>query len=178
MKYTSIITSVFYICILFIVNTNAGNLESIKERNDYGDPADPQLFGRNNINALDEILNLSQEQKDKIREVVSDMRKEFRGKQKHPDVRVWVFTSPSTKRMADLAGYTEALETAGCEIFAGACGINIPPKEAKRLLGGKVQVTDHVKHAYYAPGLMGELDLRTVLKPTEGCVKAALNGKV
>jgi predicted aconitase len=106
------------------------------------------------------------------------LAEKFRGKQKHPDVRVWVFTSPSTKKMADLAGYTEALETAGCEIFAGACGINIPPKEAKRLLEGKVQVTDHVKHAYYAPGLMGDLDLRTVLKPTEGCVKAALNGKV
>ena len=78
----------------------------------------------------------------------------------------------------DLEGYTKTLEDAGCEFFTGACCINIPAKEAKKLLGGKVQVSDHVKHCYYAPTFMGEIGLKTILKPTEECVQAALSGTV
>jgi len=106
------------------------------------------------------------------------LAEKFSGKKKHPDVRVWVFTAPATKAMADLAGYTKILEDAGCEFFSGACGINIPSKEARKLLGGKVQVSDHVKHCYYAPTFMGDIGLRTILRPTEECIQAALSGRV
>ncbi len=106
------------------------------------------------------------------------LAEKFSGKKKHPDVRVWVFTAPATKAMADLAGYTRILEDAGCEFFSGACGINIPSKEARKLLGGQVQVSDHVKHCYYAPTFMGDIGLKTILKPTEECIKAALSGRV
>jgi len=106
------------------------------------------------------------------------LAEKFSGKRKHPDVRVWIFTAPGTKGIADLAGYTKILEDAGCEFFTGACCINIPAKEAKKLLGGKIQVSDHVKHCYYAPTFMGEIGLKTILKPTEECVQAALSGTV
>lgn len=102
----------------------------------------------------------------------------FLGKKKHSDVRVWLFTAPATKTMADLAGYTRVLEDAGCEFFTGACGINIPVKEARRLLENKVQVSDHVKHCYYAPTFTGDINLKTILRPTEECVRAALTGRV
>ena len=106
------------------------------------------------------------------------LAEKFSGKKKHPDVRVWLFTAPATKAMADLAGYTNILEAAGCEFFSGACGINIPAREAKKLLGGKVQVSDHVKHCYYAPTFMGDIGLKTILRPTEKCIQAALYGRL
>jgi predicted aconitase len=106
------------------------------------------------------------------------LAEKFSGKRKHPEVRVWLFTAPATKAMADLAGYTRTLEDAGCEFFTGACNINIPAKEAKKLLGDKVQLSDHVKHCYYAPTFMGDIGLKTILKPTEECVQAALSGRV
>jgi len=106
------------------------------------------------------------------------LAEKFSGKKKHPEVRVWLFTAPATKVMADLAGYTKILEDAGGEFFTGACGINIPAKEAKKLLGNKVQVSDHVKHCYYAPTFMGDIGLKTILRPTEECIQAALTGRV
>ena len=106
------------------------------------------------------------------------LAEEFSGKKKHSDVRVWLFTAPATKAMADLAGYTKILEDAGCEFFCGACGINIPAKEAKKLLRNKVHVSDHVKHCYYAPTFMGDIGLKTILRPTEECVQIALTGRL
>lgn len=103
---------------------------------------------------------------------------EFSGKRKHADVRVWLFTSPATKAMSDLAGYTKVLEDAGCEFFAGACCINIPIREAKKLFANKVQVTDHLKHCYYAPTFAGDVKLKTILKTTKECIQAALTGKI
>ena len=106
------------------------------------------------------------------------LAEKFSGKKKHPEVRVWLFIAPATKAMADLAGYTRILEDAGGEFFTGACSINIPAKEAKQLLGNKVQVTDNVKHCYYAPTFMGDIGLKTILRPTEQCIQAALTGRV
>lgn len=102
----------------------------------------------------------------------------FLGKKKHPEVRVWLFTALATKTMADSAGYTKILEDAGCEFFTGACGINIPAKEVRKLLENKVQVSDHVKHCYDAPTFTGDINLKTILRPTEECVQAALTGRV
>jgi len=106
------------------------------------------------------------------------LAEKFRGRKKHPEVRVWLFTAPATKAMSDLAGYTRILEDAGCEFFAGACCINIPVKEMRKLFANKVQVADHLKHCYYAPTFAGDINLKTVLKPTEECVQAALTGRV
>ena len=102
----------------------------------------------------------------------------FFGKKRHPDVRVWLFAAPATKAMADLAGYTKILEDAGCEFFTGACCINIPVKEASKLFRNKVQVSDHVKHCYYAPTFAGDINFRTILRTTEECVQAAFTGRV
>jgi len=106
------------------------------------------------------------------------LAEEFTGNKKHPDVRVWLFTAPATKAMCDMAGYTKSLEDAGCEFFTGTCTMMMPTRYAKRLLGNKVQVSDSIKQCYYSPRFAGDINHKTILKPTKECVKIAIRGRL
>ncbi|MEM4700101.1 MAG: aconitase X catalytic domain-containing protein [Candidatus Nezhaarchaeales archaeon] len=81
-------------------------------------------------------------------------------------VRLWLFTSEAVARLAERAGYLEAIEGAGGRVLLGGCIVHAPLRE----LGIERIVTNSAKAAYYCASLHG---VEASLAPLRGCLKAA-----
>ena len=82
----------------------------------------------------------------------------------------WITTARPTKQIADRMGYTEIIEASGAKFAADTCCVVAPIKGRFSTL-----VTDSAKACYYASG---KNQFRTVLKPFDEVVLAALDGGV
>ena len=82
----------------------------------------------------------------------------------------WITTARPTKQIADRMGYTETIEASGAKLAADTCCVVAPIKG--RFTG---MITDSAKACYYASG---KNQFRTVLKPFDDLVFAALDGDV
>lgn len=83
---------------------------------------------------------------------------------------MWILTSAYTLNLARRMGLQEAIEAAGGRIVADTC-VDQP---CWKHLAGKTGATDSPKCAYYCH----RRDLRFVLRSLDGCVRAALKGRV
>lgn len=93
------------------------------------------------------------------------------GKRVHPNTRLWICTNVVVEEMARKMGYVEVIERAGATLMVGTCHNDCPlgAWEFRRL------VTDSGKFAYYTPTTVGT---ECVFASTEGCIEAAIAGKV
>lgn len=90
----------------------------------------------------------------------------LRGRRVRRGVRLWVFASRAVYAAASSAGYVEAIEDAGGEVYVDGCPGLAPLAEA----GFKVMATDSCKMWIYGRTLAR---LETVFKPTEDCIAEA-----
>lgn len=81
-------------------------------------------------------------------------------------VRLWLFTSEAVARLAEHAGYLQAIEGAGAEVLLGGCIVHAPLEE----LGVERLVTNSAKAAHYCASLHG---VEVHLAPLRQCLKAA-----
>ena len=84
--------------------------------------------------------------------------------------RLWIFTSRSVKGMADLNGYTKAIQDAGGLVMTDTCSAisRAVPK------GTKVVALDSAKQTHYLPAIMG---IEAWFGTTEDCIRAAITGR-
>ena len=92
------------------------------------------------------------------------------GKKIRGGCHLWVFTSRSVKSVADLNGYTKAIQDAGGLVMTDTCSAisRAVPK------GTKVVALDSAKQAHYLPAMVG---IEAWFGTTEDCVQAALTGR-
>ncbi|NIQ04235.1 MAG: DUF521 domain-containing protein [Candidatus Korarchaeota archaeon] len=87
------------------------------------------------------------------------------------DTEVWIFTSRMAKRLAEEMGLIDVIERSGGMVIADACPLYFPLDER----GFRILMTDSAKMAYYAQGLT---EMEVLFKPTEECVKSALDSRM
>ena len=92
------------------------------------------------------------------------------GKKIRSGCNLWIFTSRSVKSVADLNGYTKAIQDAGGLVMTDTCSAisRAVPK------GTKVVALDSAKQAHYLPAMVG---IEAWFGTTEDCVQAALTGR-
>lgn len=92
------------------------------------------------------------------------------GKKLHSGCRLWIFTSRSVKSVADLNGYTRAIQDAGGLVMTDTCSAisRAVPK------GTKVVALDSAKQAHYLPAMA---NVEAWFGSTEDCIQAALAGR-
>ena len=83
---------------------------------------------------------------------------------------MWILTSAYTLTLAKRMGLLSAIESAGGRIVADTC-VDQP---CWKHLAGRIGATDSPKCAYYCR----RRDLRFVLRSLDGCVRAAVKGRV
>jgi predicted aconitase len=96
---------------------------------------------------------------------------------KQTKVRTWVMTNPQTYKLAEQAGYREAIEDAGATLLSGVCagmlyGVVMPPD-------GKpdVMATDACKQDYYMTGHCHPHHTEVRYGTMEDCIDAAVTGR-
>ena len=84
--------------------------------------------------------------------------------------RLWMFTSRAVKSIADLNGFTRAIEDAGAVVMTDTCSsiARAVPK------GAKVAAVDSAKQVHYLPAMTG---VQAWFGTTEDCIHAALTGR-
>jgi hypothetical protein len=93
------------------------------------------------------------------------------GKRVHSDTQLWVCTNVVVEEMARKMGYVAIIERAGGKLMVGTCHNDCP----LGAWGFRRLVTDSGKFAYYTPTTVGT---QCVFSSTEGCIQAAIAGKV
>jgi predicted aconitase len=96
------------------------------------------------------------------------------GRRVHPRTRLLVTTNAHVQAMARRLGYAEAIEAAGGTILAGPCFYIMTPRILAETHGLRHLVTDSAKLANIIPAS----GYHPVLRPTEECVEAAVNGRL
>ena len=94
------------------------------------------------------------------------------GRRVHDGVKFWIFTSKTTKILAERMGYVRAIRNAGGLIAADTCGSG-GPYMYLRDQGVHVVLTNSVKAAYYVRGLF---KMDTIFAHARDCVEAAVRG--
>ncbi|MEM3400046.1 MAG: aconitase X catalytic domain-containing protein [Candidatus Micrarchaeia archaeon] len=81
----------------------------------------------------------------------------------------WITTARSTKKLADMLGYTKVIEDAGGKFVCDTCMVVAPLKGRFKTL-----VTNSAKACYYG---RGSNNFKVKLAPLEKCVEAAVMGR-
>ena len=83
---------------------------------------------------------------------------------------LWMFTSRAVKTVADMSGFTKAIEGAGGVVMTDTCSAiaRAVPK------GTKVVALDSAKQTHYLPAMVG---VQAWFGTTEDCINAALTGR-
>ena len=89
-------------------------------------------------------------------------------------VTLIVTTNPMTRAAADDAGYVSAIEGTGALVLQGTCWYIMDPAAMRDAFGWRRLVTNSAKLV----NIMKVHGYEPVLRRTEGCVEAALTGKV
>lgn len=92
------------------------------------------------------------------------------GKRVHANTALWIFTPNALRAVADQAGWTAILETAGAKLMSDTC----PALGRVRPEGAKVVATDSCKQAHYLPATLG---LQTYFGTVEDCIASAVAGR-
>lgn len=103
-----------------------------------------------------------------------DLARALRGRRVHPAVRLIATTNYHNQALAERLGYREAIEAAGGLLVSGACFYLLTPRELGERFGYHTIVTDSAKLANIIAGY----DYNPVLRPTEVCIQAALEGRL
>jgi predicted aconitase len=89
-------------------------------------------------------------------------------------VRLIATTNYHNCGVAEKLGYLEAIRAAGGVVLAGVCFYLVTPRELRERHGWRTIVTDSAKLANIIAGY----DYNPVFRPTEVCVRAALEGRL
>lgn len=103
-----------------------------------------------------------------------DLARLLKGKQVHPQTRVFLTTSPAVKLVADQLGYTQAVEAAGAQVLTGVCYYIMTARELAQRHGFRTLLTNSSKLANIIAGY----GYNPVFRPTAECVAAAISGRV
>jgi predicted aconitase len=109
-------------------------------------------------------------------EEMRDIANALRGRRVSANVEFHVFTSQSTRVIAERSGFVAAIEQAGGRVIVDTCMVNIPTTYSH----SKVMATDSAKAAYYVPGFgLGDaaVETRAIYGTRNQCVAAAIAGK-
>lgn len=113
---------------------------------------------------------------------MADIADQLENKTIHPDVTLWICTSPATARFAQMAGYAQKIRSSGAVIMSGPnfCPVFGPGKPCPEYTFGHPGysvgnfATEAVKQAFYArPNLRAK---KVFLGTREQCVEAAISG--
>lgn len=105
---------------------------------------------------------------------IRDLARALHGRRVHSRVRLVVTTSYHTRSVAERLGYVGAIEEAGGLVVSGACFYLLTPRELRERFGYRTIVTDSAKLANIIAGY----DYNPVLRPTDVCIQAALEGEL
>ena len=103
-----------------------------------------------------------------------DLARALHGQRVHDGVRLIATTNYHNEALAERLGYRGAIEAAGGMLVSGACFYLLTPREIKERFGYRQIVTDSAKLANIIAGY----DYAPVLRPTEVCIQAALEGRL
>ena len=103
-----------------------------------------------------------------------DLARALHGRRVHPAVRLIATTNYHNQALAERLGYADAIQAAGGLLVSGACFYLLTPRELKERFGYRQIVTDSAKLANIIAGY----DYHPVLRPTEVCLRAALEGRL
>ncbi|MCC6630237.1 MAG: aconitase X catalytic domain-containing protein [Chloroflexi bacterium] len=103
-----------------------------------------------------------------------DLARALRGRRVHPDVRLIATTNYHNEALAERFGYRAAIEAAGGLLVSGTCFYLMTPRELGERFGYHTIVTDSAKLANIIAGY----DYNPVLRPTDVCIQAALDGRL
>jgi predicted aconitase len=137
----------------------------------YGSAERQDTYDRLNSNASDPdvdfvMLGCPHYSFEQIREVCELLA----GRRISQNCNLWIFTSRAVRRMADTAGYSQAIANAGGVLMTDTCSAfaqAMPP-------GTKVVALDSAKQAHYLPAIMG---VQAWFGTTRDCIDAAITGR-
>jgi predicted aconitase len=92
-------------------------------------------------------------------------------------VRLWVMTSPSTYKVADIAGYKKKIEDSGALLLSGACPGCVMGKVMPPANYPNVMAMDAAKQDFYITGHCHPHKTQVRYGTMEDCVNAAITGK-
>jgi predicted aconitase len=103
-----------------------------------------------------------------------DLARALRGKRVHPDVRLIATTNYHNRSVSERLGHVQIIEGAGGMVLSGVCFYLTTPRELRERFNWRTIVTDSSKLANIIAGY----DYNPVLRPTEVCIQAAIDGEL
>ncbi|OGP62861.1 MAG: hypothetical protein A2170_07310 [Deltaproteobacteria bacterium RBG_13_53_10] len=96
------------------------------------------------------------------------------GKKVHENVRLWIFTCPQYKVLFGRLGYDRIVENAGGRIIYDTSVLFMSPRYFAEKKGVRTVVSDSAKMCHY----LGGYGMTPVFRTIDGCIKAAVTGRL
>jgi len=96
------------------------------------------------------------------------------GKRLHSGVDLWVSSSPATKALSDIMGYSKIIEAAGARIVCETCPVLALTGSIAERKGFTCITTNSAKMAHYMPG---QFNILSHYGPLSQCIEAAMSGQ-
>jgi phosphomecalonate degydratase large subunit len=96
------------------------------------------------------------------------------GKRLHNGVDLWVSSSPATKALSDIMGYSEIIEATGARIVCETCPVLALTGSIAERKGFTCITTNSAKMAHYMPG---QFNILSHYGSLSQCIEAAMSGQ-